>query len=215
MIISFEGIDGCGKSTQEKLLATWLTDAGHAVHRVREPGGTLLSEKIRDILLDPAGEIDPFAEMLLFSAARAQLCRTKIKSWHHNGDIVLCDRFFDSTVAYQGGGRGVADPSWIESFQHEITGGLIPDRTYYFRIDLETARGRMGNRTDSVDDRMEASGRTFFKRVIASYENLAAEHPERILVLDATLRVNDLAELIKTDINRVLSRGRNTESVRL
>jgi dTMP kinase len=213
MIISFEGIDGCGKSTQEKILAEWLGRNGSTVHRVREPGGTDLSEKVRNLLLDRSRDIDPFAEMLLFSAARAQLCRTRIQKWHDNGEMILCDRFFDSTVAYQGGGRGVAEPEWLESFQHMVTGGLIPDRTYYFRIDQKTARSRMNNRSGVEEDRMEASGHEFFGRVISAYEELAEANPNRILILDATLGIEELAITIRADIEQFLKTDRNTKSV--
>jgi dTMP kinase len=212
MLISFEGIEGCGKSTQEKLLADWLQLHGQTVHRVREPGGTPLSESVRTILLDPTQEIDPFAEMLLFSAARAQLCRTRIKDWHRAGDVILCDRFFDSTVAYQGGGRGVADPEWIRAFQLEVTGGLIPDRTYYFRLDLETARSRLSSRGNANQDRMEASGSMFFERVITAYDRLADANPERIRVLDARKSIPELAQVIIDDISALLGLGRNSKS---
>ena len=123
MIISFEGIDGSGKSTQAKRLLDRLGASSLDVLYVREPGGTAVSERIRTLLLDPSLVMDPFAEMLLFSAARAQLVREKIRPFHEAGGIVICDRFFDSTVAYQGGGRQVADPDWLGDFQRVVTDG--------------------------------------------------------------------------------------------
>lgn len=205
MIISFEGIDGCGKSTQEKLLADYLTKAGYVIRRVREPGGTSLSEQIRDMLLDRESDIDPFTEMLLFSAARAQLCRTVLSKWNSMGDIILCDRFFDSTVAYQGGGRALADPEWLDRFQRKVTGGLVPDRTYYFQIDIKTAKVRKGGRSDSETDRMESEGEIFFRKVIDAYESLARREPERILVVDATRNVESIFTVIRKDTDRLLS----------
>ena len=210
MIISFEGIDGCGKSTQERILAEWLTGQGRQVRRVREPGGTSISEQIRSILLDPASEIDPFAEMLLFSAARAQLCRTRIQGWKAAGDIVLCDRFFDSTIAYQGGGRGVADPQWLESFQLAVADGLVPDLTFYFRISPEEARTRLSG---NEDDRMELAGPEFFHRVVNTYDELAARHGARYRTLDATRSIADLAEQVRSEVASLLRLDRNTQSV--
>jgi len=205
MIISFEGVDGCGKSTQENLLAEYLTEAGYKIRRVREPGGTAISEQIRDMLLDLESDIDPFAEMLLFSAARAQLCRTVLKQWNEAGDIILCDRFFDSTVAYQGGGRAVADPEWLKQFQRHVTGGLVPDRTYYFKIDVETANIRKASRSDPVSDRMEGAGGAFFKKVIDAYDTLAREEPKRILTVDAARDVKSIFDLIRDDIDVLLN----------
>ena len=171
MIISFEGIDGSGKSTQIKRLLTRLDLLGKETLYVREPGGTAMSERVRDILLDPSLDIHPFAEMLLFSAARAQLVKEKISPFHARGGIVVCDRFFDSTIAYQGGGRGVAEPSWLESFQLEVTGGVIPDRTYFVDITTETAESRLNIRfgEEKAADRMEQAGGAFFERVRNAY----------------------------------------------
>ena len=120
MIISFEGIDGSGKSTQAKHLMARLGEEAHEVLFVREPGGTRISESIRELLLNPEVKMHPFTEMLLFSAARAELVREKIRPFHERGGIVICDRFFDSTVAYQGGGRKVADADWLDAFQREV-----------------------------------------------------------------------------------------------
>lgn len=205
MIISFEGIDGCGKSTQEQLLAQYLNGKGYSVRRIREPGGTPLSEKIRSVLLDPESEIAPFTEMLLFSAARAQLCRTALVGYQAKGDIILCDRFFDSTVAYQGGGRAVADPAWLKDFQREVTGGLVPDRTYYLKIDVKTAEIRKSDRSESVVDRMESEGVEFYGRVVAAYDELAQQEPERILTIDAHRDVDTIFDLIKSDVDRLLN----------
>ncbi|MDA0874689.1 MAG: dTMP kinase, partial [Bacteroidetes bacterium] len=146
MIITFEGIDGSGKSTQARELCTWLQEHGRTVLYVREPGGTPVSERIRTLLLDPSAEMDPFTEMLLFSAARAELSRKEIGPRHAAGDVVVCDRFFDSTVAYQGGGRGLADPEWLSAFQRRVADDLVPDRTYLIRVDVATAARRLAAR---------------------------------------------------------------------
>lgn len=202
MIISFEGIDGSGKSTQAKLLLNWLQNQGKSVLYVREPGGTDVSERIRDILLDPGMSMDPFTEMLLFSAARSELVRTKIRSVHESGGIVMCDRFFDSTVAYQGGGRQLADPDWLERFQLSVTGGIVPDRTYLIRVTLETAQERLQLRfgEDEAADRMERAGSAFFERVIATYDRLAEAHPDRFLILDGSRDIGTLEGLIRKDL---------------
>lgn len=206
MIISFEGIDGCGKSTQEKLLAKYLADSGYTIRRIREPGGTPVSERIRDILLDRESDIDPFAEMLLFSAARAQLSRTLLADWNAKGDIILCDRFFDSTIAYQGGARGVADPEWLYNFQREVTGGLVPDRTYYLKVDAGSAEIRKAGRGGPELDRMESEGPDFFRKVIDTYDTLARREPERFFVVDATRDVESIFDLIRSDAELLLRR---------
>lgn len=207
MIISFEGIDGSGKSTQAKLLLKWLQVQGKSVLYVREPGGTEVSERIRDILLDPDMNMDPFTEMLLFSAARSELVRTKIRSMHTKGGIVVCDRFFDSTVAYQGGGRMLADPAWLERFQRSVTGGIVPDRTYLIRVGLDTAQERLEMRfgEEAAADRMERAGSAFFERVIDTYDQLAEAEPDRFVVLDGTQDIETLERLVREDLQTHLS----------
>ena len=207
MIISFEGIDGSGKSTQAKLLLEWLQQREESVLYVREPGGTDVSERIRDMLLDPAITMDPFTEMLLFSAARSELVRTRIRSVHEKGGIVVCDRFFDSTVAYQGGGRQLADPQWLERFQRSVTGGMVPDRTYLIRVNLDTAQERLHVRfgEEEAADRMEQAGGEFFQRVIDTYDRLAEADSDRFLVLDGALDIETLQTLIREDVSAWLS----------
>ena len=206
MIISFEGIDGSGKSTQIKRLLTRLDLLGKETLYVREPGGTAMSEQVRDILLGPSLDIHPFAEMLLFSAARAQLVKEKISPFHARGGIVVCDRFFDSTIAYQGGGRGVAEPSWLESFQLEVTGGVIPDRTYFVDITTETAESRLNIRfgEEKAADRMEQAGGAFFERVRNAYLTLAERHSERVCIIDGSGTESEVENAIWEDLSLYL-----------
>lgn len=198
MFISFEGIDGSGKTTQIKALQTRLEAHGYETLLVREPGGTELSEKVRSLLLDPNLYIVPFAEMLLFSAARAQLTETIIKPALAQGKIVLADRFFDSTIAYQGAGRSVADPKWLETFQLEVTGGLKPHRTYFIDVPLDVAESRQVYRKDGKD-RMEQAGAPFFEKVRSAYHALVQNQP-RFCILDGTQMPEFLQEQIWTDV---------------
>ena len=198
MFVSFEGLDGSGKTTQLDLLDARLRALGRTVTRVREPGGTALGEHVRRLLLDPAMEITPRAELLLFSAARAHLCDTVIRPALDRGDVVLADRFFDSTTAYQGGGRGVADPAWLGDTLHPfVTGALVPRRTFLLRLDPDAALARRAGR---ATDRMEASGEAFYRRVAAAYDALAAAHPDRVRVLDAAASPDAIHGAIWADL---------------
>ena len=205
MFLSFEGLDGSGKSTQIRLLAGWLRTHGRPVRVVREPGGTVLSEQIRTLLLDPALAIEPTAELLLFSAARAQLVATEMRPALAAGEVVIADRFFDSTTAYQGGGRGVADVDWLRAFHPFVTGGLQPRRTYLLDVPAAVAAARRTARLGGEDqeDRMEASGEAFFERVREAYLALAAAEPDRFCVLDGTLPPETLHDRIADDITRL------------
>ncbi|MEM1056266.1 MAG: dTMP kinase [Bacteroidota bacterium] len=205
MLITFEGIDGSGKSTQARRLAAALRQKGTPVREVREPGGAVLPERIRALLLDPALAIADRAELLLFSAARAQLVDEVVRPALEVGEVVLADRFYDSTTAYQGGGRGLAGEAWLDRFHEWVTGGLVPSRTYLVDVPLEVAAGR---RAGQAADRMEASGKTFYTRVRMAYLALAARHPERVMILDGTLAPDVLHTRILTDVQALALKSR-------
>ena len=183
IFITLEGADGCGKSTQAELLAEVLLARGREVVRLREPGGTPISEKIRALLLDSANaEMVPEAELLLYEASRAQLTRQVIEPALERGAVVLCDRYYDSTYAYQAGGRGL-DETIVR--QSNVLGscGRVPDRTLV--LDLDPAIG-YARATAGGADRMEAEGLAFQERVRAAYLRLADEEPARVRVVDAS-----------------------------
>jgi len=192
MLISFEGIDGCGKTTQLGLLHDRLLGNGLETLALREPGGTDVSEAIRTLLLDPRFDVKPIAEMLLFSSARAQLTAERIRPALENGLIVLLDRFYDSTTAYQGYGRQQLTIDAIDEVNRVATGGLIPDITFYFDVDIETAYQRRSKGAD----RMEQSGKEFYSRVIDGYRALAKRYVERFVTLDARLPMQQVHDLV-------------------
>ena len=200
MFLSFEGIDGSGKSTQARLLAEALRGDGHEVVEVREPGGTSLGEAIRDLLLDPARQIDEQAELLLFSAARAQLVAEVIEPALERGTVVIADRFYDSSTAYQGGGRQLADMNWMLSLHRFATKSRSPDRTYLIDVPISTGEQRRGERTQ---DRMEQGSSSFYQRVRDSYLSLSAS--DRVLVLDGRQSVESLSRQIADDVTSLLS----------
>ncbi|SPJ13963.1 Thymidylate kinase [Syntrophobacter sp. SbD2] len=192
--ISFEGIDGCGKSTLMDQLADWLTRAGIPFVRTREPGGTGIGEKIREILLDPASyEMSNRAEVLLYSASRAQLTDQVIVPAMKKGSWVLTDRFVDATFAYQGFGRGF-DLERLRIIQEWTTKDLWPDRTILLDCDIDTAMSRLGARDGTDRDRIEQEDRIFHHKVRKGYLELAEKEPERFLVLDGS---KPLEEVIK------------------
>ena len=181
MFITFEGIDGSGKSTQINLLRQALEDHGHDVAVFREPGGTQISEAIRSILLDASLDVDPVTELLLFSAARSQLVAEKVIPLQEEGTIVILDRFYDSTTAYQGYGRKSVPIAQIHDLNEVASHGHEPDITFYLKISLEEAK----KRTEGMDkDRMELSGDAFYRNAIKGFDELA-EKNERFVTLDA------------------------------
>jgi dTMP kinase len=208
VFISFEGIDGSGKSTQAQRLEAHLRRADRAALLVREPGGTPLAERVRALVLAHEVAVSPFAELLLFSAARAQLVEEALRPALAAGTVVLADRFFDSTTAYQGGGRGLADVAWLADFHRRVTGGLVPDRTFLLDVPPEVAARRRAGRDDGPD-RIEAGGEAFFARVRGAYLALAEREPARVRVLDGTLPPDWLHEQIVRDVERRLAKKRS------
>ena len=180
MFISFEGLDGCGKTTQAAMLADALEAEGQRIVRVREPGGTPAGERIRSLLLDPGETIAPVAEALLYAAARAQLVDDVIRQALRDGAHVVADRFIDSSLAYQGVARGLGVEPVLE-VNRFATGGLFPDRTVLLWLD----GGEAARRRDAEPDRIEAEGDGFQERVARGFEDLAARFPDRIVEVDA------------------------------
>lgn len=187
LFITFEGADGCGKTTQMKLLADYLKNNGHEVVITREPGGKGLGEKVREILLNYDGEVSDRCESFLFLADRAQNIDIIVKPAVEAGKIVLCDRHIDSTVAYQGYGRGL-DIERINMLNNLATNGRKPDLTFVFDIDVETSMQRVGKEKD----RMENAGKEFHNRVRFGYLELAKQEPDRIKVIDATKSIEEI-----------------------
>lgn len=180
--VTFEGIDGCGKSTQVTLLKAALAELDVKCVFLREPGGTAISEKIRALLLDPQNmEMRPEAELLLYEASRAQLVRQVIDPALEAGSVVLCDRYFDSTFAYQSAARGI-DEDVVRAANELGSCGRVPDMTIVFDLDAEVAWNRA---TRTGADRLEAEGKAFQERVRAGYARVAELEPDRIVMVDA------------------------------
>lgn len=182
MLITFEGIDGCGKTTQINNLTEYLKSRNLQVTVFREPGGTVLSEKIRDLLLHETDEMDFRTELLLFSAARSQLVVEKVIPLLNKGELVILDRYYDSTVAYQGYGRNSIHIDHIHFLNNLATHNTIPDITFYLSISPDIASKRTQN---SQKDRMEKAGTAFFERVKNGYD-LLAEKNDRFITIDSS-----------------------------
>lgn len=198
MFITFEGPEGGGKSTQIKLLAEVLQTLGHQITQTREPGGTVTGNKIRQIVLEDVElHIEPLTEFLLYSASRAQLVREVIRPALQEGHVVLCDRYFDSSLAYQGFGRGL-DLRFLQDVTWEATGGLRPHLT--FLLDLQPRIGLERAASRGQFDRLEQADLQFHERVREGFLNLAAAEPERFYVIDATRS----AEAIHQEIVQVV-----------
>ena len=188
MFVTFEGIDGSGKSTQAELLSARLQGEGVDVVSTREPGGTELGERIRDLLLH-GGHVTPWAEALLYAASRAQHVDELVRPALERGAWVVCDRYVDSSVAYQGVGRGFGLDRVLDLNLAAVS-DLMPDRTFLLELDVSRLAGRLGD----DHDRLEREAEDFHARVAEGYRALAARYPERIVVLDAALPPETLAE---------------------
>ena len=191
LFITFEGGDGCGKTTQINLLDEYLRSKGYQTLLTREPGSKGLGIKLREILLNYDGEVSPTCESFLFLADRAQHVDCIIKPALEKGVVVLCDRHTDSTVAYQGYGRGL-DLEQIYKLNNIATSGLKPDLTIVLDVDVETSQARVG----SEKDRMESAGIEFFERVRNGFLEIAKKEPERVKVVDSTQSIEDIHKQI-------------------
>jgi len=198
-LITFEGIDGCGKSTQAALVGKYLATRGFRVKILREPGSTPVAERIRKILLNKREPMAAITELLLYQAARAELVAQEIKPLLDRHYIVLCDRFYDSTTAYQGYGRKL-DLRTVRSLNKIATGGIVPDLTLVFDVDLDTAERRRGRNPD----RLESESRAFFSRVRSGFLAIARSERKRMHVIDATRTVDETFEAVRNLVERKL-----------
>ena len=201
--ITFEGGDGAGKTTQATRLEQWLRDEGRTVVRTREPGGTEVGALIRDIVLHHRGDVAPRAEALLYAADRAHHVATLVRPALARGEIVIQDRYLDSSVAYQGAGR-VLDAAQIRDLSLWATEDALPDLTVLLDLDPASARARL-DADDKPFDRLEAEQADFHARVRQAFLELAAAEPERFLVLDATLPADDLGAAVRARVAALLS----------
>jgi dTMP kinase len=207
---SFEGIDGCGKSTQLRLLASHLRQQGVEVVTTREPGGTPLGQQLRHVLLEAETRVDPLAELLLYAADRAQHVRTLVRPALEAGQVVLTDRYADATVAYQGAGRGF-EPGVVAAIVDLATGGLRPEITLLFDLPVAEARERWRQQRRLPErpegDKIESEDAAFHERVRACYLRLAEQEPERVRVVDASRAIEDIHQAV-LDIVAPLLGGR-------
>lgn len=203
--ITFEGVEGCGKTTQIKLLSEFLTTHGMQTVLTREPGGCPIADKIRTILLDADNRaLSPLAELMLYAAARTQHVTEVISPALETGKIVLCDRFCDATVAYQSFGRGI-ERSIIDSLNQQACQGVSPDLTVLVDCDpklgLERARKRIETSSGPREERFELEALTFHQRVRAGYQQLAIDDPDRFLIIDGSGTIEEIFAAISTQVS--------------
>ncbi|HZD02278.1 MAG TPA: dTMP kinase [Actinomycetes bacterium] len=203
LLIAFEGVEGAGKSTQLELLRGSLEELGHKVVATREPGGTPMGERVRSMLLDPSSTLDPRAEALLFAAARAQLVEQVIRPALDRDEVVLCDRYLHSSLAYQGVARGLGCEE-IATINRFATAGLLPDVVVLLRLDpAEGLARRHGSR-----DRIECQDLGFHRRVAEAFLRLAAAEPERFVVIDAAQPAERVAAEVRATVLARIAGGR-------
>lgn len=202
LFVTFEGGDGAGKTTQAERLASWLEERGHAVTRTREPGGTPLGLGLRELLLHSDAAIDARAEALLYAADRAQHVAEVVRPALRRGDVIVQDRYIDSSLAYQGAGR-VLDPGDVRRISEWATGGLWPDLTVLLDLDPDVAVQRRAT-AGAQADRLEREDREFHDAVRRGFLSLAAAEPVRYLVLDATADPDSLAVQIRDRVTPLL-----------
>ncbi|UWX58313.1 dTMP kinase [Chlorobaculum sp. MV4-Y] len=213
MLITFEGIDGAGKSTQVMKLKRYLQERGRKVLALREPGGTPVAEEIRELLLESRNDITPVGELLLFAASRAELVQQVIRPALENGSDVILDRFFDSTTAYQGYGRGL-DLDMLAEINRIASCSLVPDVTFYLDLTPEDALMRKFSEKslplafESEElDRMENSGLEFYRRVREGYHKIGAENPSRCVMIDALLHQAEIHRKIVESLDALCAKS--------
>jgi dTMP kinase len=204
-LITIEGLDGAGKTTLAERLVDALLARGVEIELLREPGGVELSERIRTLVKDPSLRVDPRAEALLYAAARAQLCAERVAPLLDAGRWVLLDRFVDSSLAYQGAGRGLGVEA-VRAINDFGTGGLVPDRTLLLRLDAVTREARRAARGEAPD-RLEREADAFFSAIAAAYDALAAADGLRIRVIDARAAPDDVLEQALSALADLLPSG--------
>jgi dTMP kinase len=200
--ITLEGGDGSGKTTQSELLSTWLSEQGRSVLRTREPGGSEVGRLIRDIVLHHRGDIAPRAEALLYAADRAHHVATVVRPALERGEVVIQDRYLDSSVAYQGAGR-VLDAGEVRDLSLWAAEGALPDLTVLLDLDSAEARRRL-DAADKPFDRLEAEEQDFHARVREAFLQLADAEPHRFLVVDASLPASDIADAVRARVSALL-----------
>ncbi|MDN5317961.1 MAG: dTMP kinase [Thermoanaerobacterium sp.] len=200
-LIAFEGIDGSGKTTQINLLKEYLLSIGRDIVVLREPGGTNVGEKIRNILLDKKNKIVPTAEALLYAASRAELVNEVIIPSLNNGKIVILDRFVDSSIVYQGYARGIGVKA-VEEINNIAIAGLVPDLTIYLDIKPKETIKRIDRRKDK--DRLEMEDLEFHEKVYEGYKQLIKSRPDRYLVIDATYDIDYIQKSIIKEISKII-----------
>lgn len=199
LFISFEGSDGCGKTTQLKLFAEYLKEKGYDVVVTREPGGTEISEKIRNLIMDTKySEMSPLAEMLLFAAQRAQNVFELLRPAIEEGKVVVCDRFVDSSIAYQGYGRMLGEQ--VGTVNEIAIQGCMPDMTFFLDISPESARER--NKATAKDDRLELESEAFRERVYKGYKLLEQIHKGRYINIDASKTIEEVQKQIRYEFDK-------------
>ena len=202
LFITFEGIDGVGKSTQANLLQEYLTNLGHQIVRTLEPGGTELGHEIRQLLLHRKGEVAPRAEALLYAADRAHHVATKIRPALAAGQFVISDRYFDSSVAYQGAGRALSMKE-VRDISLWAVNGLLPNLTVLLDLDAASARARRDT-TGQEPDRLEREKIEFFEATRNAFLQLAEAEPDRFFVVDANQTVDAMQDQIRARVNHLL-----------
>jgi dTMP kinase len=198
MFVTFEGVDWSGKSTQAALLAGWLSEEGRKVLLTREPGGTPVAEAVREVVLH-GHDMTPWAEAALYAAARADHVEHAIRPALERGEDVVCDRYIDSSVAYQGIGRRLGEDQ-VRELNLLVTRGLLPDRTFLVLLDPEEARRRGAGQPD----RIEREGEDFWRRVDDGFRSLAHAFPERIVTVDGSRSPDEIAKEVREHVRALL-----------